>query len=383
MCPAPRQVTTTTVVDCSLTRVTIGAVPELVVLAEQLLAPVPGGTGRYTAELLPALARTAPPGWSVSSVVARHADVGPARLEGVEGPRVLPIPPRVLIGLWQLGFPWWPGGDAVHAPTPFAPPRPPAGRTLSVTVHDTVPWTHPETLTARGVSWHRSMIARAAKRASGLVVPTRAVADELAVLVEVDVPVRVVPHGVTVPAGKSDLDLPQNYVLAVGTIEPRKGIDVLVDAVAALEGVDLVVAGQPGWGGVDPRQLAEERGLPPDRVRVLGKVTDAELATAMRGARVLAVPSLAEGFGLPLLEAMAAGVPVVHTDVPALLEVAGGAGLSVPRGDAAALAKALGEVLGSPERAAELTRLGRERARSFNWRNAAESVWAIHRRNRE
>src|SRR5437763_1534913 len=101
----------------------------------------------------------------------------------------------------------------VMCPAPRAPPRPPAGRTLSVTVHDTVPWTHPETLTARGVSWHRSMIARAAKRASGLVVPTRAVADELAVLVEVDVPVRVVPHGVTVPAGKSDLDLPQNYVL--------------------------------------------------------------------------------------------------------------------------------------------------------------------------
>ena len=116
---------------------------------------------------------------------------------------MLRIPPRALIGVWQLGLPWWPGGDAVHAPTPFAPPRAPAGRTLSVTVHDTVPWTHPETLTARGVSWHRSMIARAARRASGLVVPTRAVADELAVLIDVDVPVRVVPHGVRVPPGSA------------------------------------------------------------------------------------------------------------------------------------------------------------------------------------
>ncbi|NBH04704.1 glycosyltransferase family 1 protein, partial [Amycolatopsis sp. SID8362] len=67
--------------------------PRLVVLAEQLLAPVPGGTGRYTAELLPALAKTAPPGWTVSSVCARHADVSAARLDGVEGPRVLRIPP--------------------------------------------------------------------------------------------------------------------------------------------------------------------------------------------------------------------------------------------------------------------------------------------------
>ena len=354
--------------------------PELVVLAEQLLAPVPGGTGRYTAELLPALAKSAPPGWTVSSVVARHADVAAARLEGVEGPRVLRIPPRALIGAWQLGIPWWPGGDAVHAPTPFAPPRAPAGRTLSVTVHDTVPWTHPETLTARGVSWHRSMIARAARRASGLVVPTRAVADELAVLIDVDVPVRVVPHGVRVPSGSAELDLPARYVLAVGTIEPRKGIDVLVDAVAALDGVVLVLAGQPGWGGVDPVALAAERGLPADRLRVLGKVSDAELATALRHANVLAVPSLAEGFGLGLLEAMAAGIPVVHTDAPALAEVAGGAGITVPRGDSAALAAALREVLSSPSVAAELTRSGRERAKAFTWRRAAEAVWAIHTR---
>lgn len=351
-------------------------VPELVVLAEQLLAPVPGGTGRYTAELLPALAATAPPGWTVSSVVAKHADVSAARVEGVDGPRTLPLPPRAAIALWQLGLPWWPGGDAVHAPTPFAPPRAPAGRTLTVTVHDTVPWTHPETLTARGVSWHRSMIARAARRSSGLIVPTRAVADELAVLVDVTVPVRVVPHGVTVPEGSAELDLPPRYVLAVGTIEPRKGMDVLVDAVAQLDDVALVIAGQPGWGAIDLVRLAADRGL--RDVRVLGKVTDAELATALRGARVLAVPSLAEGFGLPLLEAMAMGVPVVHTDVPALAEVADGAGMIVPRGDAPALANALRTVLDNPERAAELTKLGRERARTFTWRAAAEAVWAAH-----
>ncbi|MBB4686132.1 glycosyltransferase family 4 protein [Amycolatopsis jiangsuensis] len=350
--------------------------PELVVLAEQLLAPVPGGTGRYTAELLPALAATAPPGWTVSSVVAKHADVSAARVEGVDGPRTLPLPPRAAIALWQLGLPWWPGGDAVHAPTPFAPPRAPAGRTLTVTVHDTVPWTHPETLTARGVSWHRSMIARAARRSSGLIVPTRAVADELAVLVDVTVPVRVVPHGVTVPEGSAELDLPPRYVLAVGTIEPRKGMDVLVDAVAQLDDVALVIAGQPGWGAIDLVRLAADRGL--RDVRVLGKVTDAELATALRGARVLAVPSLAEGFGLPLLEAMAMGVPVVHTDVPALAEVADGAGMIVPRGDAPALANALRTVLDNPERAAELTKLGRERARTFTWRAAAEAVWAAH-----
>jgi glycosyltransferase involved in cell wall biosynthesis len=98
---------------------------------------------------------------------------------------------------------------------------------------------------------------------------------------------------------------------------------------------------------------------------------------------VLAVPSLAEGFGLGLLEAMAAGVPVVHTDVPALVEVAGGAGITVPRGDAVALAAGLREVLESPTVAAKLTRSGRARAKAFTWRRAAEAVWAVHRRTHD
>ncbi|MFC3488008.1 glycosyltransferase family 4 protein [Amycolatopsis roodepoortensis] len=352
--------------------------PELVVLAEQLLAPVPGGTGRYTGELLRALAETAPPGWTVSSVVARHADIDAAVVEGVEGPRVLPVPPRALIAAWQLGLPWWPGGDAVHAPTPLAPARVPKGRTLSVAVHDTVPWTHPETLTPRGVSWHKAVIARAASRATALTVPTQAIADELTALVPVSVPLRVIPHGVRPPAAFTEVALPERYVLAIGTIEPRKGIDVLIDAAGRI-GVPLVLAGQPGWGGIDPVALAREHGAD---VRVLGKVSDAELAFALRGASVLAMPSRAEGFGLPLIEAMAAGVPVVHSDVPALVEVAGGAGVTVPIGEAQTLAHALRDVLDHPERAATLRDSGLRRSSEFTWQRAASAVWGLHLRQR-
>ncbi|WP_199433973.1 glycosyltransferase family 4 protein [Qaidamihabitans albus] len=358
--------------------------PELVVLAEQLLAPVPGGTGRYTAELLRALARTTPEGWTVSSVVARHADTGPARIDGVGGPRVLPLPPRALIACWQAGVPLWPGGTAVHAPTPLAPPRAGRGRTLSVTVHDTVPWTHPETLTPRGVRWHRTMIARAARRADALVVPTEAVAGELAGYVQPAARVRVAGHGVTELPSPVPVDVPARYVLALGTIEPRKGIDVLVEAMSMLSGssaapdVPLLLVGQPGWGGLDPHALARRHGLPEGRVRVLGRLPDAELASVLRGASVLAAPSRAEGFGLPVLEAMAAGVPVVHSDAPALAEVAGGAGRMVPRGDAAALATALGEVLSSEKLAAGLAAAGRARAAEFTWRRAAEAVWELH-----
>ncbi|MBB3661901.1 glycosyltransferase involved in cell wall biosynthesis [Prauserella sediminis] len=401
---------------------------ELTVVAEQMLAPVPGGTGRYTAELLRALAETTPDGWRVGGVVARHRDVEAARVAGVAGPRVLPVSRRVLTELWRRGIPWWPGGDAVHAPTPLAPPRAPRGRTLSVTVHDTVPWTHPETLTPRGVSWHRAAITTALRRADAVAVPTRAVADDLARHVSGPAPVHVVGHGTTTwpepaqpeparpastrpasaepalaepaladrvsadpvstgsePAGSAPrpAGLPERYVLAVGTVEPRKGIDVLIRAMTGVGDAALVLAGQPGWGGLDPRRVAADAGLPPERMRVLGRLTDAELITVLRGASALAAPSLAEGFGLPVLEAMAEGVPVVHSDAPALVEVAGGAGRCVRRGDADALAAALREVLVGGEHARTLVRAGRTRARAFTWRAAAQAIWRLHTASRD
>ncbi|GAA1346859.1 glycosyltransferase family 4 protein [Saccharothrix algeriensis] len=339
--------------------------PNLVVLTEQLLAPVPGGTGRYTRELAAALAATAPAGWEVTGVVGRRADVAAAAVPGVAGPRVLPLPRRALIAAWEHGVPYWPGGDAVHAPTPLAPPRGP----VVVTVHDVVPWTHPETLTARGAAWHRKVIGRAVARASAIVVPTAAVAAELRRCAPGAAPIRVVPNGVTRwPAERPVPDLPERYVLAVGTIEPRKGFTALVAATAEL-GVPLVVVGPQGWGGVDLRA---------PHVRLLGRLGDPELAHVLRRAAVLAAPSLAEGFGLPVVEAMAAGVPVVHSDAPALVEVGGGAGLVVPRGDRAALVSALRSVLGDRGVAERARAAGRVRAEAFTWENAAREVWAAH-----
>ena len=98
--------------------------PQLVVLTEQLLAPVPGGTGRYTRELAAALAASAPAGWTVTGAVSRHQDVEAAVVPGVEGPKVLPLPRRALIAAWEHGIPFWPGGDSVHAPTPRLPGGP-------------------------------------------------------------------------------------------------------------------------------------------------------------------------------------------------------------------------------------------------------------------
>lgn len=362
--------------------------PTLTVIAEQVLAPVPGGTGRYARQILQALQQAAPRGWQVRSATAWHRDPAAAAVAGVDGPHRLPVGSRVLAQAWLAGLPPWPVGDRVHATTPLAPgPRSPLlrRRPIVVTVHDTVPWTHPDTLTPRGVSWHRTMIDRAARQADHLVVPTRAVADELAVLFPHAAPrIVVVGHGVTalpVPPDAADraaaLGLPERYVLSLATVEPRKGLDLLIPAMVGVP-ADLVVVGQAGWGDLDLRRWADAAGLDRSRLHLLGRIPDGDLAVVMARAAVLAVPSRAEGFGLPVLEGMAAGVPVVHSDAPALIEVGGGATLDFTREDVDGLAGQLGSVLTDPALAADLAARGRLRAADYSWERAAEQLWALH-----
>lgn len=358
--------------------------PTLTVVLEQLLAPIPGGTGRYAREITTALAATAPAGWDVRGVTAFHRDTTAAELPGVTGPRRLPAGRRGLAELWMRGLPPWPRGDRIHATTPLAP----SGRTPVVTtVHDAVPWTHPELLTPRGVQWHRAIIGRQIRRADAIVVPSLAVADDLAgVFPAVSDRLTVIPHGVTALPAPTDaadrrrrLGLPGQYVTAVATLEPRKGLDVLVEAVAHPDAGDtgLVVVGPTGWGEVDLGALARAAGLSADRVVATGRIDDADLAAVLDGARALVAPSRSEGFGLPVLEAMAAAVPVVISDAPALVELVGDAGLVVRREDVAALAAALGEVA-DPATAARLAGAGRARSADYSWDAAATAVWKLH-----
>jgi glycosyltransferase involved in cell wall biosynthesis len=278
------------------------------------------------------------------------------------------------------------GVDVVHAPTPLAPPR--RGRPLVVTVHDAVPWTHPETLTARGVRWHRTVIERAAASADAIVVPTRAVADELVRHIRLSRPPVIVGEGVsaglTPPSDAAEraaaLELPDGpFVVTLATIEPRKGLDVLLEAMArpGAPDVPLLVIGPPGWGSVDVARQAEELGLT-GRVRLLGRLPDADLAVVLQRAAALVAPSRAEGFGLPVLEAMAAGVPVVSSEAPALVEVGGGATLTVPVGDSGALADALGEVLRSTQLRERLAADGLRRAADFSWAAAGRRLWELY-----
>jgi glycosyltransferase involved in cell wall biosynthesis len=199
----------------------------------------------------------------------------------------------------------------------------------------------------------------------------------------------VVGHGVTAELAAepedaavraSRLGLPEDgYLLSLATLEPRKGLDVLLAALARPDAphLPLLLAGQPGWGGVDPVAEARRLGLAPDRVRVLGRLADRDLAVVLHRAAALAAPSRAEGFGLPVLEAMAAGVPVVTSDAPALVEVGGGAPLVVPRDDPAALAAGLAEVVDPAGRAPRVA-AGRARAAGYSWTTAARRLWALY-----
>jgi glycosyltransferase involved in cell wall biosynthesis len=262
-----------------------------------------------------------------------------------------------------------------------------------VTIHDTVAWTHPKTLTRKGARWHRATAARAARVADAITVPTRAVADELAVRLRrlpaervhvlgagVTPELRQEPSDEDIARVVAQFELPDVFVLTVATLEPRKGLDIALRALARLAGnmAPLLVVGAPGWGGVDVMASAHALGLTEQQVRVLGQVDDSDLAVIMRRATALLMPSRAEGFGLPVIEAMACGTAVICSDAPALVEVAGDAALITPVGDVTKLAEAVEAVLGDAQLRERLIRAGRMRVPRYDWDAVAGRAWRLY-----
>src|SRR5438552_4016831 len=164
-------------------------------ILEQCLNRVPGGTGRYTREMAKAIAVGNDSASTVTGWTAAHRNVDAARIAPLQGPRSLGLPRRALAAAWERGAGPAPrAADIIHAPTLLAPPR--RSVPLVVTIHDAVPWTHPETLTPRGVAWHRKMGERVAHQADAVVVPTRAGGQELRRYPDPDDRVCVVGEGV-------------------------------------------------------------------------------------------------------------------------------------------------------------------------------------------
>jgi glycosyltransferase involved in cell wall biosynthesis len=323
---------------------------------------------------------------SVEAWTAWHRDTS-----GAGAARRLMLGRRALAAAWARGTGPAPKADIVHAPTPLFPPR--RSRPLVVTVHDAVPWTHPETLTPHGVRWHRQMIERAARYADAVTVPSETTAQLLAEFVPaltgdrvqvlgagVSVALREPPEDAVRVEVRRRLALPERYLLTVATLEPRKGLDVLMAALSQIDGaVPLVVVGQAGWGGVDLPSAARAAGVDPARVRGVGRVGDRELGVILRDALALVAPSRAEGFGLPLVEAMAAGLPVICTDIAVFAEVTAGAAVTVPVDDPTALADAITHVLADDGARARLAQAGLRRSAAFDWDAVAQRAWALYR----
>ena len=286
------------------------------VIVDQMISRTPGGIGRYTEELTRALIETAPRGCDVTGVVSASPEPDYEKvlelLPGLSDLMKSPLARRELSLAWQHGFTKIPGSGIVHAPSLLAPLRRHdrinnQSDQMVVTIHDVVPWTHPETLTPHGVNWHKAMAKRAYKYADAVVVPTHAVASRLSEIYDFGDRVRVIGGAVsskfTVPVDSAErairLELPERYVLSVGTLEPRKGLQSLIRSLGSAEdaGLPLLIAGPQGWGDLDVTAIAVEAGLEPDRVRAMGFLNNADLAVALDRATVFVFPSLAEGFG--------------------------------------------------------------------------------------
>jgi glycosyltransferase involved in cell wall biosynthesis len=258
--------------------------------------------------------------------------------------------------------------DVLHCPTHRAPVR--SSVPLVVTFHDLAVLRHPETFNRWTRTYSRLALPRVAKAARRLIAVSEFTKRELIDLLDVpEEKVRVIPNAVGPPFEASGEAAAGDYVLAVSTLEPRKNLPRLVEAYrrAHLNGLQLLVAGAAGWGGVR---------VEGDGIRWLGEVRDDELARLYRGARCVAYVSLYEGFGLPVLEAMACGAPVVAGRNAASEEVAGSAAVLVDPLDPEAIAAGLAEAV---DRGDELRHRGLERARAFDWREVARATVEVYR----
>jgi glycosyltransferase involved in cell wall biosynthesis len=327
------------------------------------------GWGRYAADLLDAL--------------RRRDDVRVAASAG--GDRLPEI-------AWeQVGWParLWSAGaarpDLLHAPNCFLPlVRPCPG---VVTVHDLAFEVHPGDFSPRTGWKYRTFTRRAVHSAEAVICVSRATADDVVERYGADpVRIHVVPNGPSLPsgplpAGASAVPGPEPdrpYLLAIGDLRAKKNLERLADAWRA-SGLPhrLIVVGA-GGAARDP-STPEGRiaaGLRARGVELPGYLPDAELDALLRGADLLVHPSLFEGFGLVVLEAMVRGVPVACSDGPSLRETAGGAAVLFDPRDVDAIASALHDALGRRD---ALAAAGRARAAGFSWDRAAAETVAVYR----
>jgi glycosyltransferase involved in cell wall biosynthesis len=359
------------------------------VVIEQCWHRVPGGTASATLDQIAAVAATGRV--DQTGVAARHREPAPAAWRPEIPVRHLPLPRQALYRSWHR-LRWPPveratgAVDVVHATGYAVPPR---TAPLVVTLHDLAWRRDPSMFTRNGVRFFEAALRCTLDEADLVLVPSLATLEDCVAAGFGRDRLRHVPWGMTTAeVGAAEVEdvrrrygLEGRYVLSVGTLEPRKNQRRLIEAFARLpqRDVSLVIVGPDGWGdapGPDAPAALSSLG---DRLVFTGFVPRQQLAPLYRGASVFCYPSLWEGYGLPVAEAMGVGTPVVTSTGTATEElVTGGAGLAVDPHDVDAIAGAVASILDDGDLAARLGAAGRARAEATTWTETAATTIAAY-----
>jgi len=342
---------------------------------EQCWHAVPGGTAVAALRVARELERRADV--ELAYVAGRHPEPPEPEFRPTGPVAVLPLSRALLYEAWNRFN--WPkveaatgAVDVVHATglVPAATSVP-----LVVTVHDVAFLHQPEHFTRHGARTMSKSLDVIRRRADMVICSSEATRRDLLDQRIDAARVRVIPLGVDVvdvPPSSADRvrrnhHLPDEFVLFVGTVEPRKNLSRLAEAMESVD-LPLVIAGAEGWGDDHPAAG--------DDIRFVGFVPDRELAALYKAATVFAYPSVREGFGLPVAEAMAQGAPVVTSRGTSTEEVAAGAAVLVDPHDVADIARGIREAL---DRRGELAELGRSRVSELTWETTAARTVAVYR----
>jgi len=351
----------------------------------RLLSQKITGIGRYTVEMLDHLTEAGHEWYlySPTPIVIGHWQRPNVHL------RTANLPGRPLRMLWtQSLMPWQAARDGVDlfwAPT-HRLPRYLNGRIARVvTIHDLV-WKHAgETMRPTSRWLDARLMPEAARLADRIITVSSHTADDLvSEVAEAAGKIRAIPLGAPTPVGRmsadilSEMGLSEPFFLFVGTLEPRKNLARLIEAYALLpdnlrNAATLAIAGGRGWGGVDVETLSAQHGVT-ERVRVLGYVTEAQLSGLYEHALFLAMPSLYEGFGLPLLEAMVHGTPGLTSDRASMPEVVGDAGILIDPYDAGSIRDGLSRLIGDADLRRRLGERALDRMPRFSWDRAVSQT---------
>ena len=357
----------------------------------RLHAYAPGGISRYARRLARALAELCGPEEELVLLPHRRDRQSFPVADGV-GWHVLWTPPHHRWERWTLGAELLPLRlDIFHA-TDFIPPAWGA-RHMVITVHDLNFLLYPQYLLPEARRYYNGQIAWAVHRADAIVADSYATQRDLVRLLDAD------PQRITVAhlaaderfrvLSESEVDavlhhygLSRGYLLFVGVWEPRKNLPGLLEALALLRGqgidVPLVIVGRAGWLYEEIFSKVEALGLA-SAVRFLERVPVEDLVALYNGAAALVMPSFYEGFGLPVLEAMQSGTPVIVSDRASLPEIVGEAGLVIDPLDPQAIAQACERLLLDRALRERLCKAGLQRARTFSWQHTAQQTLAAYR----